>query len=571
MKRKSLYNKMILGLMLLVLLAACGGTPTPTAAPEVEPPPDEGPAPTTLPEEDEPVVLRVGWLEPIDSWNPFISESFWTWGELVYDFWLAKGSDPSCTPESRLVETWEVSSEGSVTTLKLAEGITFSDGTPVDARAAADYIEYFAGNPDLAPWFGTMSFLDTVEVLDELTLKITTVEPLGRSFIANDGIYMALLPLSVWGELEGAEVYMIEAYPPLGTGPFEVTEYEPGNYAIYDARPEYHRGKPPIDRIIQIFYSNAEALVSALLSGEIDLSAGYMPPETYDTLMAAPHITVEERPATDKLNLYFNMSEFGVRHPAVADQAVRDAIDLAIDRQKVLDVALLGHGTLCPTNWACLPNMADQINPDLTVTPFDPAQANQILDDAGYLDTDGDGIRETPDGLPLNFRLNFELEDPPQLTVVDMLSADLGTIGIAVEPQALEHGEMAQGVLSERDFDLLIYNMYTDAFGPGGMDYAGSCWAADAGANGRNYAGYCNEDVDNLIYESWYSLDDETFYGSFFEAQAIIAGEKPFVTIVGRNKIQAFNNEKFEFPFGICHDVGGGMFGYLGIMDAVVK
>ena len=571
MKRKSNYAKLFIGLMLIFLLAACGGTPTPTAAPDVDPPPDEVPAPTTPPEEDEPVVLRVGWLDPIDSWNPHISESFWTWGDLTYDFWLAKGSDPSCTPESRLIESWEVSPDGLSTTIKLFEGATFSDGTPADAQAAADYIEYFAGNPDLAAWFGTTLFLDTVEVLDELSLKITTAVPLGNSFVQNDGIFMSLLPMSVWGELEGAEVYMIEAYPPLGTGPYELTEYEPGNYAIFDARPEYHRGKPPIDRIVQVFYSNVEALVSALLTGEIDLSDGHMPAETYDTLAAAPNLTVEEKVATDKINLYFNMSPFGVRHPAVADQVVRDAIDLAIDRQKILDVALLGHGTLCPTNWACLPTMADQINPDLTVTPFDPAQANQILDDAGYLDTDGDGIRETPDGLPLEFRLNFQLEDPPQLTVADMLSDDLGTIGIAIVPQALEYGEMTQGVLNDRDFDLLIYNMYTDAFGPGGMDYIGSCWAADAGANGRNYAGYCNEDVDNLIYESWYSLDDETFYGSLFEAQAIIYREKPHVTIVGRNKIQAFNNEKFEFPFGTCHELGGGMFSYMGIMNAEVK
>jgi peptide/nickel transport system substrate-binding protein len=458
-----------------------------------------------------------------------------------------------------------------VTTLKFFDGITLSDGTPVDAQYAADYMEYFAANPDLAPWFGTMLFLDSIEIVDDLTMNITTVEPLGRSFVANDGIFMALLPLSVWEGVTGAEAYMIEAYPPLGTGPYELSEYEQGNFAIFDARSEYHLGKPPIDRIVQVIYSNVEALVSALLSGEIDLSYGYMPAETYDTLVAASHLTVEERVATDSINLYFNLYPFGVSHPAVADQVVRDAIDLAIDRQKVLDVALLGHGSLCPTNWACLPNMADQINPDLTLSPYDPAQANQILDDAGYLDTDGDGIRETPDGLPLEFRLNFELEDPPQLTVVDMLSGDLVVIGIAVEPQALEHGEMAQGVLSERDFDLVLYNMYTDAFGPGGIDYTTSCWAADAGANGRNYSGYCNPDFDNLVYESWYSLDDETFYGSLFAAQAIMNSEKPYVTIVGRNKIQAFNNEKFEFPFGTCHELEGGMFSWTGILDAEVK
>jgi peptide/nickel transport system substrate-binding protein len=566
-----MYQKVFLGLMLLVLLAACGGTPVPTQVPDVEPPPVDEPAPTSPPEEDEPVVLRVGWLTPIDSWNPHVSESYWQWGDLVFDFWLAKGSDPNCTPEARLVETWELSPDGSMVTIKLAERATFSDGTPADARNVADYMEYFAGNPDLAPWFATMLFLDTVEVVDELTLQITTVEPVVRSFVTNDGIFMSLQSMDVWGDVVGVEAYMIEAYPPLGTGPYALKEYEPGSYAIFEARPEYHRGTPPIDTVVQVFYSNVEALVSGLLAGEIDLTPPRMPAETYDTLMAASNLTVEERVATDKYNLNFNMNEFGVRHPAIADQAVRDAIDFAIDRQQVLDVALLGHGALCPTNFACAPNMVDQINPDLTVTPYDPAQAVQILEDAGYLDTDGDGVRETSDGQPLEFRLFFELEDPVQVTITDLITDNLNSIGIAIEPQALEHGEMSQGVLSERDFDMLLYNMYTDAFGPGGMDYSGSCWAADAGASGRNYPGYCNEEVDNLVYESWYTLDEDVFYDSLFEAQAIIAREKPYITIVGVNKIQAFNNEKFEFPFGICHELEGGMFSYMGVMNAEVK
>ncbi len=572
MKMKHIQLLFGVGVVLSLLLTACGGTDTPT--PEVEAPTEGEPAPTTPPEEpevEEPVTLRVGWFTAIDSWNPYVAQSFWTWGDLVSDFWLAKGSTPNCDPQPRLVESWEVSEDGLTTTLHLIEGISYSDGVAVDASVAAGWIEWYASTPDLAPWFGTMLFQSSVEALDERTVRITTEIPLGRSFVANDGIFMSLNSLAVWGEISGGELFTYQAFPPVGTGPYIVTEWEPGSHVIYEAREDYERGKPPIDRLIQQVFSNSDALVSALLAGEIDLTPPRMPPETYDILVAAPNVTVEERVATDKYNLNFNMSPFGVRHPAIEDLAIREAIDYAIDRQAIIDVALLGHGALCPTNWACAPNMVDQINPDLVVTPYDPGQAKQILDEAGYLDTDGDGIRETADGLPLEFRLFYELEDPPQLTVSDMLSGYLAEIGIAVEVQALEYGEMTQGVLSERDFDLVLFNMYTDAFGPGGMDYSGSCWAADAGPNGRNYPGYCNEDLDNLVYEAWYTLDQDVFYDSLFAAQALVAKEKPYITIVGINKIQAFRNDRFEFPFGICHESEGGMFSYMGIMNAVVK
>jgi peptide/nickel transport system substrate-binding protein len=574
-RRSYIVMIILLAFALFSCSPAVTSTSEPTApmaeAPEATSPPSVEPTEAAPAEEEEFTVLRVGWLETIDSWNPHISQSFWIWGDLVYDFWMAKGSTPNCDPQPRVVESWDVSADGMTTTLQLAQGITFSDGTPFDAQAAADYLTWFASTPDLAPWFGTTLYLDSAEAMDETTVRITTQIPIGRSFVQNDGIFMYVGPLQVWKDVPEEQLFSFEAYPPIGTGPYTVTEWEPGSYVIFDAREDYFAGKPPIDRIVLQSFSNVDALVSAIKAGDIDLSPPRMPPETYDILVADPNLTVEERTATDKYNLNFNMSEFGVRHPAIADPVIREAIDYAIDRQAIIDVALLGHGALCPTNWACAPNMVDQINPELTVTPYNPDKAKQLLDDAGYIDRDGDGVREMEDGLPLEFRLNYQLEDPPQLTVTDMISDFLSEIGIAVEVQALEYGEMALGVLEERDFDLVLFNMYTDAFGPGGMDYSGSCWAAEAGANGRNYPGYCNEAVDDLVYTAWYSVDDKVFKDALFEAQAIVASDRPYITLAGINKIQAFRNDHFEFPFGICHESEGGMLSWMGVMNAEVK
>jgi len=161
---------------------------------------------------------------------------------------------------------------------------------------------------------------------------------------------------------------------------------------------------------------------------------------------------------------------------------------------------LEGHGILCPTNWACSPNFEGELNPDFIVTPYDLDMAKQILDDAGYLDSDGDGVRETPEGQALELRIYFEVEDPTGITFTDMLKESLAQIGIALDVQALKSGTLWKTRLEDRDFDMTAKTYVTD-LDPAYLDYIASCWSADAGSAALNEAGYCSEELDNLIYE----------------------------------------------------------------------
>lgn len=131
------------------------------------------------------------------------------------------------------------------------------------------------------------------------------------------------------------------------------------------------------------------------------MTTPFIPPETYDALVSDPNITVEEKEPFDGVLywLVFNLYEGGLKHSAVDDPAVREAIDYAINKQQIVDVGLLGHGSLLPTGWIGKTDV--ELNPEIEITPYDPAMAIQILDEAGYLDTDGDGVRETPEGDPV--------------------------------------------------------------------------------------------------------------------------------------------------------------------------
>ncbi|HEY52258.1 MAG TPA: ABC transporter substrate-binding protein [Caldilineae bacterium] len=489
------------------------------------------------------------------------------WGDLIAESFVDQGpSSEGCPGTPALAESWEASEDGRTWTIKLHEGITFSDGTPVTADTVKEFMEWWSSIEELAVFNAELLYLESIEVVDDLTLRWTTVEPIINS-PDYAWAYIWVLPPEIWKNVDESELFTFEFSPPVGTGPYVLTEQVPGSHMIFDAREDYYRGKPPIDRIIYTIYSNPDALNNALLSGEIDLTLPFLPAESYDVLSQDPNITIEEQFPGDTYNLAFNMSSAGTTHPAIKDAAVREAIDYAIDKDQIVDVAFLGHAITCPTNYGCGPNFKGELNPDLVTTPFDPDKANQILDEAGYKDSDGDGVRETADGLPLEFRLIYITDFPPALTASEMIADSLAKIGIQVEIEAVDWGTWYDVVTNQRDFDMTI-DVALSNIDPASMDYWHSCWSAEP--SGYSTSGYCNEEMDGLVYAYWFSPDKEARWEPMFEAQRMLNADRPFIIIAGPKRIQAFRNDRFEFPFDTCYD-NFGMFTPQGLLNATPK
>ena len=105
---------------------------------------------------------------------------------------------------------------------------------------------------------------------------------------------------------------------------------------------------------------------------------------------------------------------------------------------------------------------------------------------------------------------------------------------------------------------------------PASMDFWYSCWAADAGSGALNYPGYCDEEMDELVYEWWYATDPEARWEPMFRAQEILNQDRPIIILAGQNSLQAYRNDRFEFPFDTC-DVSLGMMSPQGLLNATVK
>lgn len=561
---------LIFGILILVLSALLLGCGTGATDEEPAPPPaaeEQGDdEPEQAEEADSPVVLRVGGLQDVDCWNPFSCTAIYMWGDLLVEGLTIQGkASEGCDAEPALAESWTQSEDGYTWTITLHEGITFPDGTPVTAHTVKEFYDWWASIEDIAVFNMELLFLDTIEVVDELTFTYTTFEPFHNSpdyaFIT-----MWIFPPEVWKDVDPGELFIVENNPPVGTGPYTLTEYVPGSHMIFDAREDYYRGKPLIDQIVYTIFTNPEAINNALLAGEIDLTLPFLTPESYNVLSQDSNITIEEKYPGDTYNLAFNMKEAGTTHPAIKDPVVREAIDYAIDKQQVVDVVFQGHALTCPTNFGCGPNQETMLNPALKITPFDPTVANQMLEEAGYQDTDGDGVRETADGQPLDFRLVYITDFPPAATMSDMIAGWLGEIGINVIIEAVDWGTWYYVVTDQRDFDMTI-DIALGNIDPVAMDYWHSCWASDPG--GYSTTGYCNEDFDYMIFDYWVGTDPSARQEANYAAQQMLHDDRPFIIIAGPMQIQAYRNDRFVFPTDTCYD-NLGMFTPTGLLNVTL-
>jgi len=550
---KRLVTLAALGIMVILLSAACAKAATPSPTP-TQPPAEESavvptvePTPTEAP--PEPVVLRVGTTFQPNSFSPFLTSVGWAFTDLIGEGFTGYGLDCKIAP--RLAESMEVSDDGLTWTIHLRPGITYNDGQPLDAPVLVESWEWIS-SVEAKEWFPPTRLAVSWEAVDDLTFRFTTSDPLG-SFGTYDSVWQWPFPPQVWGSTDDTTMWNVDADTnPVGTGPYTLTEWVRGDHLIFDAREDYYLGKPPIDRIILQIYANWDALINAFLGGEIDMTDSYFPAQYFDTLEDTPNVTIVEQPPAFSYQLVFNVKEGGKKHPAIEDPKVREAIDYAIDRQQLVDLVLLGHGVTCRNTWNCGSIYEWAIDPSLTVTPFDPDKARSILDEAGYVDSDSDGVREGADGEDLKFRLYFQADKAPQITVSDMISQWLSQVGIATTVEAMEPGTLQTFVMKERDYDMALRLRAADP-DPAIIDYQWSCWAAAAGTG--NATGYCNPEVDDLIFKTITATGQDRL-PPLYEAERIFARDRPLLLLAGENAVQAYRNDRFAFPDNPCNHLG---------------
>lgn len=482
----------------------------------------------------------VTWVNPLRA----ISSAEYAILEMNYDL-LLNFDEKTLAAAPGIADEWSVSDDGLTWTFHIRDGLTWQDGQPLTANDVAFTYKFIVENDigTLSSYF-PFSTGDSFNAPDESTFIWTTSRPTTAPEYPS---WVYVLPQHVWGDFTAKEANKFENFPVIGSGPMQMTEWDKGQSWSLIANENYWNGAPKIDEYIVKFYSNTQAMVEALKNGELDYISGTTP-DLFDSLKSVEGITTHVGVPPGFNNLIMNTrgnypgdgGPEGTGHPALLDERVRLAIAMSIDKQDLVDRVLRGYGvpgtTIVPPRsdfWQWDPP------PEEAIT-YDVAGANAILDEAGYLDTDSDGVREMPGGgQPLDMRLDIENEDPNRIRTGRFIVSYLQQIGIRAKAQAATYNRTISFWL-DNDFDLYMWGWGPDP----DPDFILSTFTTGQCLSWSDTC-YSNETYDQLYSDQQAATDLSERQAIIYEMQKIIYEENPEVVLYYDNSLEAYRSDRW--------------------------
>jgi peptide/nickel transport system substrate-binding protein len=291
--------------------------------------------------------------------------------------------------------------------------------------------------------------------------------------------------------------------------------------------------------------------VQALRTGQVDMITE-MPATAVASLRNDGDITLVVGPpaAPDIADIIFNQvapekcpPDDGVcsGHPALRDRAVRLALAHATDKQQIIDVILLGLGN--PGLTLVADSLGVWYNDTLADYTFDLAEANRILDDAGYLDTNNDGVREMPDGArDLTFRLAWPSDSTGAPRMAEILNGLWAQVGVKTELQALDPDALTAVCCPAFDYDVILWGWGSDP----DPAFLLSVMTTGEIPTGMSETGYSNPVYDDLFAQQAVALDQAQRREIIWEMQRIVHEDVVYIIPYYASNVQAFRNDGFQ-------------------------
>ena len=479
-------------------------------------------------------VLRIGdALSRIDSLNPFVGRNGFATAtfRVIYPYLLQYDETQSIVGD--FAKTTEVSDDAKTLTFTTYDGAEWSDGEPLTAEDAAWTINTLVHLKDgAAARFAP--YVTNIVRASAPTPTTLTVEYSTPTATAEDGLAsLPILPEHIWAPMAAGKGEQLTTFvndSPVGAGPFQVTKYTENQFVNFAAYDGYYGPAPKLDGFGFQFFTSNDAMLSALRSNELDV-AYEVPPTAVSQLESDKSLTVNNVPGLDIDVLGFNSSASQEEHQELKNPRVRQAIDLAINKESLIDVVADGSGT---TTGTMIPPVLKQWNaPSVTATPFDPNAANKLLDSLGY-SKGGDGIR-TVNGRPMEYTLLFPAVATGAPRVVTEVVKQLAAIGIKVEARSSDFPSFIQAIYGPdnqyRGWDMMISD-YAFGYDPSGYLFSWTC----AQLGGNNLTGYCDRDYDELFARQSTQIGEERVQ-TVHEAQERFAQQKPVIPLYVANAI----------------------------------
>jgi peptide/nickel transport system substrate-binding protein len=500
------------------------------------------PKPAGVPAAVERAVRRIA--ADVGSLNPVRAETqadFDLLGLAGLDlFGFDRGLAPFANADT--VTSWSTSADGLVDKVVIRSDLVWSDGTPVSARDVA-----FSWRLLVDPRVPARAFRDAaarlrgVHAYDERTVVFFHAEPLATNAWNID---FPLLPSHVYAPTWEADPTLVESSAhaaresrPVTGGPYEVAERTPGREIVLRRRPGWSvvRGRKvrepaPIPEIRLTVVEDPAAALAALGSGAVDEAA--LEPDEW--VAAAADTAFAERAARVVTPEWRSVQiAWSLDTPLFADKRVRRAMGYAIDRSRLLDTVCHGlaappTGIFAPGSWAASRGRLEPARQDL-------ATAEALLDEAGWVDRDGDGVRDRDVAgrlVPFAFTLHCDRQ-PFRMEVCRVVRECLARVGVNCTVRSVEPREL-HDLLRARRFEAALVSWGTGI----DPDSAESLWC---GGGAQNYSGYANAEVDRLFAEGRRERDRERRAETYARIQAIVSEDQPSTWLFWRQDYQGFS------------------------------
>jgi peptide/nickel transport system substrate-binding protein len=449
--------------------------------------------------------------------------------------------DKNVTITGDLADSWDISDDRCQITFHLKKNVKWHDGAPFTSRDVEFTYKKLVDSAVRTPYSGDFERIRSLEIPDAYTVRITYKEPFSPA-MSSWGIWVMPEHLLKNEDLNRTDF----SRRPVGTGPYKLRSWKTGEKIELVSNREYFEGRPYIDRYIYRIIPDDATVFLELQTEGIDMTT--LTPLQYtrqtDNAFFRTHYRKMKYPSFGYTYLGYNLSD-----PKFRDPNVRKAIDLAVNKEEIIETVLFGlarvtTGPFMIDSWA--------YNKDVLPAPYAPDKARELLKDAGWHDEDGDGWLEKG-GRKFEFTVLVNQGNLDRLKCAEMIQKYLKDVGIRMKIRILEWSVMISEFIDKRRFEAVLMGWFLSR-DPDNYDI----WHSSKTREGEfNFIGYKNTEVDRLLEDGRRTFDESTRREIYHKIHRLIYDDRPCLFLYSGEMLpivhKRFRNVKVS-PIGIGYN-----------------
>ena len=423
--------------------------------------------------------------------------------------------DKNLSLTSDLAERWDVSDDGLTITFHLREDVHWQDEEKFTSEDVLATFNTITDPNTRTPYAEKYTLVENIQAPDAHTVKVTYAKPFAPALAS--WAQLSILPAHKLAEVD--DIHEAELVTtPIGTGPYKLHGWKRGQEIQLMENKDHFDGRPYITLQRQRIITDQDAQFLALRKGEID-SMGLKPIQ-YERLTSGEDFTRRYDKYRYMGRNYVYMG-FNLNHPLFDNRTVRQALSYATPRQTIINGILMGHGVAAfgpfmPDTWA--------YHPDLSPYPHNPQKAREMLAQAGWTDSNGDGTIDK-NGTEFKFTVVTNQGNDQRIKTAEIMQQAFAEIGIDMEIRVQEWATFLENTIHKRNFDAVILG-WTLPVEPDPHDV----WhSSKTGEREFNFVGFESNEADALIRKARTTFDKQKRQQALWRFQEILHREQPYL------------------------------------------